>query len=72
MQLSLTNYHPQRAESGCRTCNRIFASDEAFDMHRTGDYEKGRQCAENPAHRGLELDLKGRWRRTRNDARRAT
>ena len=71
MELTLNTYNPQRAEAGCRSCLRVFASDEAFDMHRTGDYERGRQCAENPAHRGLELDNKGRWRRARNEAGRA-
>ena len=71
MELNLATYHPQRAEAGCRTCNRIFASDEAFDMHRTGSYEEGRKCAQNLSHQGLELDNRGRWRRARNYARRA-
>jgi hypothetical protein len=63
MELNLNTYHPKGAEAGCRTCGRVFASDRAFDMHRTGNYEEGRKCSENPSEAGLEMDNKGRWRR---------
>ena len=62
MELSLTNYHPQHAEAGCRSCNKVFASDRAFDQHLVGRIGEGRNCSENLSGAGLELDIKGRWR----------
>ena len=66
MELRLTDYKPcGEYECGCRSCDRIFASNEAFDRHLTGAIGSTRNCAENPATRGLVLDSKGRWKRPR-------
>jgi hypothetical protein len=52
-------------ECACPTCRRVFASEEAFDLHRVGDHGKNRKCAENLDAQGLTTDSKGRWRRAR-------
>ena len=49
-------------ECACPTCSRVFASEEAFDLHRIGDHGKSRKCAENLLSVGLELDSRGRWK----------
>ena len=66
--LSLREYTPVRYECGCRTCDRVFSSEEAFDLHRVGDYSEGRKCADNPATQGLTLTPRGIWQRDRNVA----
>jgi len=60
------------SECGCPGCHRIFASEDAFDKHRVGDYSDGRKCSENPAHQCLELDSRGRWRRSRQQCKRVS
>ena len=66
LELPLTGYSPAGYECGCRTCNRVFSSEEAFDLHRVGDYSQGRKCAENPATQGLTLSSRGTWQRDRS------
>ena len=66
LELPLTGYTPAGYECGCRTCDRVFSSEEAFDLHRVGDYSEGRRCAENPATQGLRLSSRGIWQRDRN------
>ena len=63
MELSLKNHEPRGAECGCRSCDRVFASERAFDAHRIGEHSEGRKCAENLSPVGLEMDSRGRWRR---------
>ena len=71
-ELSLTNHHPQHAEAGCRSCDRVFASDKAFDRHRTGHIGEGRNCSENLSEAGLELDIRGRWRVPKSPTKRSS
>ena len=66
IELPLTGYAPSGYECGCRTCDRVFSSEEAFDLHRVGDYSEGRKCAENPATQGLTLNSRGIWQRDRS------
>ena len=63
--LRLQGYEPTGYECGCRTCDRVFSSEEAFDLHRVGDYSEGRKCADNPATQGLTLTSRGIWQRDR-------
>ena len=64
--LALDGYEPSGYECGCRTCDRVFSSEEAFDLHRVGDYSEGRKCADNPATQGLTLSSRGIWQRDRS------
>ena len=65
-QALIPEYHLSgEYECACPTCSRVFASEEAFDLHRIGEHGKSRKCAENPDAHGLRMDLKGRWRRAR-------
>ena len=66
MELSLNNHEPRNSECGCRTCDRVFASERAFDAHRIGEPSEGRKCAENLSGVGLEMDLRGRWRQAKS------
>ena len=65
-ELSLMGYQPAGFECVCRTCDRVFSSEEAFDLHRVGDYSEGRKCADNPATQGLTLSSRGIWQRDRS------
>ena len=64
--LALDGYEPSGYECGCRTCDQVFSSEEAFDLHRVGDYSEGRKCAHNPATQGLTLSSRGIWQRDRS------
>ena len=66
LELPLTGYSTAGFECGCRTCDRVFSSEEAFDLHRVGDYSEGRKCADNPATQGLTLTPRGIWQRDRS------
>lgn len=66
MELSLNNHEPRNSECGCRTCDRVFASERAFDAHRIGEPSEVRKCAENLSGVGLEMDLRGRWRQAKS------
>ena len=65
-QLRLSEYQPSGYECGCRTCDRVFSSEEAFERHRLGNYLEGRKCAKYPATQGLALTSKGTWQRDRS------
>ena len=52
----------QFQRTGCRSCDRVFTSTKAFDAHRVGDYEVGRECVSQPQEVGLTLTSEGYWR----------
>ena len=64
--MSLNNHEPRGSECGCRTCDRVFASERAFDAQRIGEPSEDRKCAENLSGVGLEMDLRGRWRQAKS------
>ena len=60
-------YQPKgESECVCPSCHRVFASTEAFDMHLVGKHGVDRACLKTALPEvGLELDNKGRWKRSR-------
>jgi len=59
-EVEATARHFQR--TGCRTCDRVFTSTEAFDKHRVGEYGVDRECVSEPRSVGLTLTSEGYWR----------
>ena len=63
----------RRPRNGCSECREDFASVDAFDRHRVGDFnldwwegENGRHCLDPDEMQaaGLERDRNGRWQLT--------
>ena len=49
------------ARPGCRSCDRVFTSVRAFDMHRRGEHGEGRYCVSPTPEAGLRLTSEGYW-----------
>jgi hypothetical protein len=57
-----------RALNLCTVCGRDFGGVRAFDMHRTGRYEDGRECLSDEAMlaKGMYINAQGRWSQPEN------